>query len=186
LISAVVEPVVQAAAQHQMSPPHEKNRTRAGLGAALIVLCIYAAAWSEVVLGDTFGDLLSAFLHAPLHPPVGLVIWTAAAALGLVWLWVGVRGGRGPRDKMETFWAAVRAALFASALVWRWDIPYDLKGWEILINLVLRGLCLALLAEAAMHLLLTLRGNGGNAAGLVAGQIERSSILWRTGRPRKF
>lgn len=184
-ITAIVEPVAQAAAQHQASLPHEKNRTRAGVGAALLMGCIYTAAWAEVFLGDTFGGLISAFFRTPLHPPVALVIWTAGVGLGLIWLWVGLRGVRGPRDVMATFWAGVRVALFCCALLWRWYLPGQ-DSWVLLLNVVLHGLYLALLAEAAVHFLLAVRGPSGNAAGLVAGQIARTSFLWRTGRQRKF
>jgi hypothetical protein len=185
LISAIAEPIAQGIAQHQASAPHEKNRTRAGLGAALIVACIYIAVWADVFLGDSFGGLIVAFFQAPLHPPVALLIWTAGVSLGLIWLWVGLRGVRGPRDVLATFWAGVRVALFSCALLWRWYLPGQ-DGWVLLLNLVLHGLYLALLAEAAVHFLLAVRGPRGDAAGLVARQIERASILWRTGRQRKF
>jgi hypothetical protein len=184
-ISAVAQSIAQAVAQHRASPPSEKNLTRAGCGAFLVVACIYTAVWAEVFLGDSFGDLLSSFVHAPLHPPIALVIWLAVGAFALLWLRVGLRGPLGPYGTMEKFWAGFRVALFACALIWRWYIPYD-QGWGFLINLVLRGLYFAFLAEALMEFLLTLRATGGSAASMVAAQIERTSILWRIGRHRKF
>jgi hypothetical protein len=185
-ISAVAQSIAEAVAQHRASPPSEKNLTRVTCGAFLIVACIYTAVWAEVFLGDSFGDLLSAFLHAPLHPPIALVIWLAVGAFALLWLRVGLRGPLGPYGAMEKFWAGFRVVLFACALIWGWYIPWNLNGWEQLINLVLRGFYLAFLAQAVMEFLLTLRATGGSAASMVAGQIERTSILWRIGRHRKF
>jgi hypothetical protein len=186
-LSVIAVPLADAMAQHRASTPLQKNLTRAGGGAFLLTGCAYAASWSPVFLGGRFDALMDAFVHDPAHPPVALAVWAGVGAFGLLWLWVGVRGARGPRDVMAAFWSAVRVALCVCALVRQWYLPRDYGDWVLLGNLVLRGLYLCLLAEGAVHFLLAVRGpGGGNAASLVGQQIRRTSILWRIGRRQKF
>jgi hypothetical protein len=184
--TALAEPIAQGIAQHRASPPHEKNLTRAGWGAGFLTGCAYTASWSHVFLGDSLGGLISTFLRTPLSPPIALMIWAGAAALGLLWLWVGVRGVTGPREMMEKFWAGARVAVLSAALLLGWYIPLNFGYWVPFANLVLKGIYLVLLAENAVVFLLMIRASRGNAAGIVAGQIQRTSIFWRTGPRRKF
>jgi hypothetical protein len=181
-LTAMAEPVAEAMARHQASSPRDKNFTRAGGGVFLLVCCAYTAVWSPVFLGGSFDALTAAFLRAPTHPPVGLMIWAGIAAFGLLWLWVGVRGARGPRDIMAAFWAAVRVVLFGCALGLQWYLPRDWGDLVPLANLVLHGLYLGLLAEGVVHFLLAMRGIPGDARRNVRQHIEQNEVVWRSAR----
>lgn len=181
-LTAIAEPLAEAAAQHRASSPRDKSFTRAGGGAFLLTCCAYAAVWSPVFLGDRFDTLIAAFLRSPMHPPVSLLVWAGVTAFGLLWLWVGVRGARGPRDVMAAFWAAVRVALFGCALGLQWYLPRDWGDLVPLANLVLHGLYLGLLAEGAVHFLLAMRGMPGDAQKNVRQHIEQNQVVWRSAR----
>lgn len=181
-LTAFAEPLAEAAARHQAASPRDKSFTRAGGGAFLLTCCAYTAVWSPVFLGGSFDALVAAFLRAPTHPPVALMVWTAAAAFGLLWLVVGLRGARGPRDVMAAFWAAVRVALFGCALGLQWYLPRDWGDLVPLANLVLRGIYLGLLAEGAVHFLLAVRGMPGDAQKNVRQHIEQNQVVWRSAR----
>lgn len=175
-----LEPLAEAVAQHRAASPRDQNFTRASWGAFLLTGCAYTARYSPIFLGDRFEAVMSAVLSDPLHPPAALVVWIASCALGLLWLWIGVRGARGPRDVMTAFWAAVRMALVMCALLRHWYPPRDWGDWIPLGNLVLRGVYFGSLAEGSMQFLLAARGpGGGSAQKMVRQQIAQNEIVWR-------
>jgi hypothetical protein len=74
-LTALAEPLGEAAARHHASSPRDKSFTRAGGGAFLLTGCAYTAAWSPVFLGDSFEALVAAFLRA-----LALRRWRVGAA----------------------------------------------------------------------------------------------------------
>jgi len=101
-IRDVGENINQNVARYQALPPLQKGRARAGYGAALLALGVYAAAGRP---GVAFAGL------------VPCVIWAAAVGLGGLWLYVGVTDARSARDAMSAVWSAVMLAIFASLAV---------------------------------------------------------------------
>jgi hypothetical protein len=87
-----------------------KNRIRAGVGAALIMICL--ALWADG--------------YAALMPPIGGVALAGVAAFGLLWLVVGVHGStRGASlDFMSFVWwgvglvGCVAVLLFKGMIQW--------------------------------------------------------------------
>jgi hypothetical protein len=99
--------------------------------------------------------------------------------LGLLWLMVGLKGSRAPRDTMMAVWAALRVGAFAAAL---WCYPgVDPQG-----DWLVQGVIITLLASSLMSLYLAMRGTGGGAVQLVQQQIARQTKIFRVGRKRKF
>lgn len=190
VIGDVAKNVAQSIDHHNKLPPREKNLARAGGGAGLIAGCTYTAAVYIPTFGSHFAAVAQHFLSDPLDAPRSLQIsvaaWSAVLGFGLLWFYVGVRGSRGPRDVMATFWAMVRAGIWAALLGWKIYLPSDWGTWITLGNLIIRGFYIAALVESLTFLVLLLRGRGTSAAALVAKQIQQTTVAWRTGARPKF
>ena len=176
------ETVVRPITKHLAAPPVEKNRNRAVWGTRLVVsgVCLAYAVWTETSYSLT--DLARFYfrgLHAPIETSWPLYAWGAAMLLGLLWLSVGLKGSRAPRDTMMAFWALLRVVVFAGVL-W-WYPATDPQG-----DRLIRGVIITLLASSLMSLYLALRGTGSGAVQLVQQQIVRQSRIFRLGRRRSF
>lgn len=162
-ISVVAVPLADALAKHAALPPFQKNMARAAFGAGLLTLCAYTA----VTLGK----------YAQTCPPLYLLIWTAAAGLGVLLLIVGVRGAQGQRDVMAAFWPVVVLAGCGWAL-WHFGGPAIFRDFYV------RGFGLALLASTAVRAWLAMRGVSGNAEQMVRQQVEQNEVPWHGARRR--
>jgi FtsH-binding integral membrane protein len=176
------ETVVRPVAKHLAAPPVEKNRNRAIWGTRLVVACLCLAYGAWIETGYSVTSLARSYwrmLHAAPEDSWPVYGWTAAMLLGLLWLSVGVKGSRGPRDVMMAFWAMLRVAIFAGALWWYPAIDPK-SDWLI------QGVVVTLLASSLMSLYLALRGTGTGAVRLIQQQILRQAKRFRLGRQRKF
>lgn len=139
-LSAIMISIAESIAEHQAQPPYEKNVARAELGAALLTLCAYAA----ITLGSQARDF----------PPLALAGWAGCVALGLLWLGLGTRNARGPRDVMMAFWAAV----VAGGCIWLLWIDAYPTDWGPLAEFLLKGCYLAVLVSSGVRFWLAARG----------------------------
>lgn len=166
IITPVAQSLAQAIAQHQAAPPHEQNLTRASGGAWLISGCVYVAIWSKVLLGTSFADLLSIFLQAPSATPasvwIPLAVLAALGAFGCLWLVVGLRGARVPRDVMRIFWSIAGVVLLVFLLAWGAYLPRDWGRWTMFANVVLQGFYTTTFISNVLVLALLLRGPGND------------------------
>jgi hypothetical protein len=81
---------------------------------------------------------------------------------GLLWVMVGVRGSRGPRDTMVAFWSVAWVAGSGAALWYGWYLDdYPVVNW------FLKGIYLMLVTSSVMSLYLSLRGTGTGAVRLI-------------------
>lgn len=190
VVGDVARSAAQNIAQHNALPLREKNLVRVHYGAWLITACAYAGFWTVVLLGDRFSTVAKAFLSAPLKAPheisIPVAVWAALLALGLLWFWVGVRGSRGPRDVMKTFWVIVRTAIWAALFWWKVYMPNDWGDWVVMGNVVLMGIYIAATVSNVIVIALLLRGPGGSASHLVTRQIQQTAVVWQAGTRRKF
>jgi len=177
LVTAFADPITQ----HLNLPPgKEKAVSRGCYGAALLVLAAYGVLFAEPLTGKSASGLMTAFLRAPRDVWLPLAAWTATAFLGGAWLISGVHGAAvGPRRGFAAFWAAVRIALWASAMLWAMRAPADWLGWVALLDLLL----LVFIAGDLTRFCLELRG-GGKALRRVNRQIQQTRVVMRpaTGR----
>ena len=100
---------------------------------------------------------------------------------GLLWVVVGVRNSRAPRQVMTAFWA-LAWAIFGGAALWN-DWYFD--GWPE-VDWFLKGIYLMIVTGALMLFWLAVRGQGRGAAHLVAGWIATQARVFRLGRRRTF
>jgi hypothetical protein len=176
------ETVVQPITKHLAAPPLQKNRNRAVWGTRLIVagICLAHVGW---MASNDSVVLLAHFywhgLHLSLDQSWPVYGWTAGMLLGLVWLLVGLKGSRAPRDVMMALWAMVRVAAFAAALWWYPGV--DPQG-----DWLIQSVIITLLASSLMSLYLAMRGTGSGAVQLVQQQITRQQRIFRIGRRRSF
>jgi len=161
-------------------PPYQRGLRRATGGAFLLALCVYAAAWFPQFLGQTLGNLVSAFLRTPREPPAALVVFAAFVALALVQLVAGAIGARrgGDRDLVSAICALVVAGGCFYLMEWNWY----LSGPEaVLVNVVLKGLYIAVMTAALVRVWLSLP-SPGNAVRVVARHIQQRAVVWRAAR----
>lgn len=166
-LSAIGVPIAESIAEHQRLPPYEKNVARATLGAGLLTWCGYLAA--------AFGD------GARQFSDVVLWVWAGCALLGLLWLAVGLRNARGPREMMAAFWSGAVVAV-CGWLLWHEAYP---SGWGPLGAFILKGCYLAMLTSCAVRFWLAVRGMPGDARKIVRQQIEENRVVWRSARRRR-
>jgi hypothetical protein len=186
-LADLVTPFTDEIARHLALPPLQRNRSRAMWGAFFLAGTLYVADRFKATVGGSIVDLVRMLARLPgttadVWWP--FAAWGACAALGLLWLVVGVRGYRGaPRDIMAALWAAVIGGFFAAALWYGWYLPAEWAG----LNFLLGGLYWAMLAAELVSFWLTARGpHSGNALKLVTQQIQRQAVTWRTGKRRQF
>lgn len=121
-------------------PPLKKSRFRAGAGAGLI----------------TLGGL--ALIEAPdlvFTNWVSALIWAGMVGFGVLWLCVGIKGARGPREAMSIFWTGFSVLTFAGlSLLGRHLL--DAGGWSTF----LESLFITGLVGSAVRLWLAARGMG--------------------------
>jgi len=161
-----------------------RNQNRAVWGSALLAGCIYFA-WSvQQSFRASWADLVRIYfgaLHEPIETTWAFYAWGGGMLFGLLWVTVGLRGSRGPRDIMGAFWSLAWLALFASALWYGWYVDgYPGVNWW------LKGFYIAFCTMAAMHLFLCVRGPGRGAVRLVQQQIAQQAKTFRLGRRRSF
>jgi hypothetical protein len=167
LLRPLGEAVGQAMGEHVNAPPLRKNQNRAVWGTWLIVTGIYGAHDFIARYNVSVGKLAVGFITDPggTASAVGtpFLIWCAMALFGCLWVVVGVRKARGPREIMGTFWALCFVGGCFYALVhgaYFDDAPA--------MNWYLKGFYFASLAASLMAVYLFARGpGGGNAASLV-------------------
>jgi hypothetical protein len=185
ILSAIAQPIGEEIAQHLNAPPLRKNQNRAVWGTMFLTFGVYVG-YSFYLIGRaaSLPELVRGYfraLHAPLDDSWAFYAWGAVMLFSLLWIAVGLRGSRGPRDIMGAFWAFVWLAVFAAALWYGWyldDSP--------LVDWFLKGFYIAFVAMAAMHVFLCVRGPGRGAAHLVQQQIAQQSRRFRIGRRRSF
>lgn len=183
-LTILAEPLGQAMAEHANAPPLRKNQNRAEWGAGLLAGGIYVA---HSFLLDAHVGLVEGVpiylhtLHASLDNSWPFFTWGAVMLFALLWITVGVRGSRAPRDIMLAFWALFRIVLAGVAL-WR--------GWYFdgypAVNWFLMGIYIMVAGSSAMLLYICLRGTGRGAVRLVQQQIARQAKTYRLGRRRSF
>ena len=181
-LTAIAEPLAEAAAQHRASSPRDKSFTRAGGGAFLLTCCAYAAVWSPVFLGDHFDTLIAAFLRSPMHPPVSLLVWAGVTAFGLLWLWVGctARAGRAMswrRSGRPSAWRCSAAPSACNGISRATGAAWCRS--PISCCMVFISGCWP---KAAVHFLLAMRGMPGDAQRNVRQHIEQNQVVWRSAR----
>jgi hypothetical protein len=143
-LSALVEPIAEAIAQHNALPPDQKNRARASGGAGLIAFCLYVLVTAPRLV---FGAWLA------------VAIWAALLGFGGLWLYVGVRASVGPRDIMAAFWSAAGILFFLVLMSVGAYLPND---W-IVANFLLKGFYISFAASCGMRLYLAVRGLPGDS-----------------------
>jgi hypothetical protein len=168
-------------------PPREQNLTRASHGAGLLVFA--ALALREIIRVQGIGGFARGLSAMPDDPGlwVPALLWAITVVWGLVWFLVGCRRAQGPRDGLLTTRAVVKSVVgFVAFFVAQGGlVPADWWGaFFIEMALFLGGIWCVVTGLTKFVLLM--RGGGGNAAGLVGEQIQRTAIFWRVGRPRKF
>ncbi|MBV9825334.1 MAG: hypothetical protein JO001_06635 [Alphaproteobacteria bacterium] len=171
-------------AQHINAPPQRKNQNRAEWGAGLLAGGAYVA-WTAARVEHAGPIALVQFYIRSLQQSFDaswpFYAWGAVMLFALLWVVVGVRGSRAPRDIMMAFWALFRI-VFAGVALW--------CGWYFdgypLVNWCLMGIYIMVASSSAMLLYLTLRGTGSGAVQLVQRQIARQSRIFRIGRRRVF
>ena len=177
LLSAIAEPIGQEIARHFQAPPLHRNQNRAFWGTGLLAFggyfghAFYLADRAHS-LPEVVGDYVR-LLHAPFGISWPFYAWGAAMPFGLLWVTIGVRGARGPREIMGAFWSAAWAGLLGVALWFGWypdDIPV-LSWW-------LKGFYIAAFSAALMHFFLSARGLPGNARRMVEADIAASDLHW--------
>jgi hypothetical protein len=174
----------QGIVEHLNSPPLIKNRNRAMWGAGLLAGGAYVA-WTFMLLeGGGFWRAEHIYLtqlHRPLEDSWQYYAWGGVMVFGLLWVTVGLRGSRAPRDIMMAFWALAWVAGSGAALWYRW-FPDD---WPV-VGWLLIGAYLMILASSVMQLYLAMRGTGPGAMRLIQQQIARQAKVFRLGRKRSF
>lgn len=146
-LSAIAAPIADEFARWQATPEYKRNLIRASYGAFMLA---NAATWAPTTLfrvprgPDTSGDWVVIGLGAG---------WIG---LGLLWLVVGIRGARGPRDVMSAFWWAIGTLACVGALWWE-AYPAD---WGPYAASLLKDIYIGALALCAMRVWLATRGMG--------------------------
>jgi hypothetical protein len=170
--------------QHVNAPPLQQNQERAVWGTMLLTASVYWANGFLAAKHLDFRDGVDFYwraLHAPREDSWPYYLWGGLMLFGLLWVWVGMRGSRAPRQIMTAFWSAAFAAAAGYAL---WD------GWYLddypTVNWYLRGFYQAVVAGAAMSFWLAVRGTGPGAMRLIRRQIATQVTVFRLGRSRKF
>jgi hypothetical protein len=161
----------------------EKARKRVSWGAGLLSAGAYIAYttwWSNYAGMSGLVRHYTRALHAPLVDSWTVYGWSAAMLFGLLWVVVGVRGARGPRHVMGTFWALARVGVAGWALYDRWYVDdRSIDPW-------LQGGYVTLLGSSSMLFFVCARGSGQRAVRLVQQQIAQQMKTFRVGRPRSF
>jgi Ni,Fe-hydrogenase I cytochrome b subunit len=182
IFSAIAEPIGQEMAQHLNAPPLRRNQNRAVWGTLLIAGGTYVG--YSYVQGISLDEAVHGYigvLHRPFDESWPFYAWGAAMLFGLLWVVVGVRGSRGPRDTMATFWSLAWLA-GASAALWNGWYTADYPG----LNWFLRGGYIMAIAGALMMFFLVVRGSGRGAAHSVQTHISTTARFFRIGRRRSF
>jgi hypothetical protein len=171
-------------AQHVNAPPQRKNQNRAEWGVGLLAGGAYIA-WTAALAEHAGPVALAQFyirsLQGPLDASWPFYAWSAVMLFALLWVVVGVRGSRAPRDIMMAFWALFRIGLAGAALWYGWYFD----GYPV-VNWFLMGIYIMVVSSSAMLLYLALRGTGRGAVQIIQQQIARQARIFRVGRPRSF
>jgi len=144
---------------------HRYNPERAGGGAAMLALAFYLISGPSHVVGQGYWNLADAAITDPfvrLLPMVWIptLSWLLLIGFGGAWLFVGIRGYRGPRRPMMLVWALNEIAICAALLILGVYVPDEWKQAE-LINFGLEGLYLSFLIGAVLRFALVLLNPGG-------------------------
>jgi hypothetical protein len=126
-----VTPIVEAIRSHNALPPYEKNLARGAGGAAIITMALW------------FGVPALAY-GAPA--PGFIIGWFVVLAFGFLWLIVGWRNSRAPRDPIKVWWAGVE--LVIGLLLLNWSAG----------NWLFMGISVGIVVEGAVGMLMVLRG----------------------------
>jgi hypothetical protein len=137
-----------------------------------------------VFLGESLDDLVGEFWRAPADH-LGVAVFFAVAAVGLIWVATGVRGARGgDRDWMIAFWAAAIAGSCLAALWWSW-FPWPDAYRTLLVIVVLKGFYIATTTAAIVRFLLSVP-MPGNALQIVGCLLKQRNAPLVAARPRRF
>ena len=175
----------QGIAEHVNAPPLQKNKNRVIWGTWLVTFGCYVA-YTLKMANRNIGtiDLVRVYfriLHEPLDQSWPFYAWGGVMLFGLLWVTVGMRGSRGPRDTMMAFWSLASLAIFGAALWYRWyPDDYPTVDW------FLQGFYIAGATSSVMALFVSVRGPGRSAARLIQQQIVRQSRIFRLGRRKSF
>jgi hypothetical protein len=184
IFSAIAQPIGEEMVQHLNAPPLRQNQDRAVWGIALLTGGAYVAYTFMVIERAGFWEaerLYLRALHAPWENCWPFYLWGGAMLFGLLWVMVGVRGSRAPRQIMTGFWAMAWTVFGGAALWYGWYIDeYPVVNW------FLKGLYLMIVTGAAMLCWLAMRGTGPGAVRLIQQQIARQAKVFRLGRKRSF
>ena len=183
ILSAIAQPIGEEMSQHLNATPLRQSQNRAVWGTALLTAGAYAA-WTLLIKHSGFWESERFYLrslHQPWEDSWPYYLWGGAMLFGLLWVVVGVRGSRAPRQIMTGVWAAAWTAAGCAALWYGWYIDdYPVANW------LLKGLYLMIVTGAAMLCWLAMRGTGPGAVRLIQRQIVRQAVVFRVGRRRSF
>jgi hypothetical protein len=119
-------------------------------GVFVLAAGVYAAVWSPVFLGADFGALVVAFLNAPTHPPLALVIWAAVIATGLVMLCIGIYEHLHDGDSAPVPLSVLAMIVCGAAMHFGWYLPRD---WGVLWMRSSQGFYVAVISAGGANLL---------------------------------
>jgi hypothetical protein len=176
--------ISQGIAEHVNATPQRKNQNRAEWGTGLLAGNAYVAHTFLLVEYTSLAEAVRVYfgvLHEPLATSWPFYAWGGVMLFGLLWVVVGVRGSRAPREIMMAFWALFRIALAGAALWYGWYlVDYPVVNW------FLEGIYIMILSSSAMLLYICLRGTGRGAVRLIQQQIVWQARIFRIGRQRSF
>ena len=184
ILSAIAQPIGEEMNRHFNAPPLRQNQDRAVWGTAILTGGAYLA--NAFLLDERAGFWRG--MHIYFHM-LGAIwadswpyyVWTGAMLFGLLWVYVGIRNSRAPRQIMTGFWGAAWAALGCAGLWYGWYIDdYPTVNW------FLKGIYLMIATGAGMLFWLAMRGTGPGAMRLIQQQIARQAKVFRLGRRRSF
>lgn len=173
----------EAIATHINAPPLRKNQERAIWGTWLLAAGVYDTHDFIARYDIDIARTGAAFVRDPQATAAVLggwfIAWCALMLFGCLWIVVGVRNARAPREGMAAFWSIVFAGVMSAAL-WR--------GWYLddipAVNWYLGGFYIASLAASLMALFVFMRGAGGAARQTVQRHIGQNEVVWRSDRRR--
>jgi len=141
------------------------NPERAGGGAAMLVTAGYLLSGRGRPVEWGYWDLASEAVHDPLvrslpNVWVPTLCWALLVLVGLVWLYSGIRGYRGPRRPMTIVWALNEIVICTALLASDAYVP-ESYGQSAFINFGLECIYLSFLIGAVLRFFLVLLNPGG-------------------------
>jgi hypothetical protein len=184
IFSAIAEPIGHEMQQHLNASPLRQSQNRAVWGTAALTFGAYVGHTFLLTERIDFWRGVHVYfrtLHAAWDTSWPYYVWGGAMLFGLLWLVIGIRGSRAPRQIMTAFWA-LAWAVAASAAWWN---EWYFGDWPT-VDWFLKGLYLTFMAGSLMLFWLAMRGAGPGAVRLIQQQIARQAKVFRTCRKRSF